>query len=240
MQQRLYRGHGAALALAAIAMTGGIVSPVFAQGSPTAETSATQPASTRAAASKGRSRTVQSIINTINVAANTVQVTTKSSKETLDIALTPATEFAREERGVPIAELKAGDTVGFSSKELNGTATITTLNPLTLKVADAATVTVTKMDELDFNRITPLKATDLAANQTVAVSMTVGPDGKIEGKSFTVIVPKPRARRTTSTRRPRATEQSAAATGTATGARTSRRRTAKPDTQPAASTAPQQ
>jgi hypothetical protein len=239
MQHRLRRGHGAALVLAAIATMAGTVSPAFAQGTPApTETPAAKPTSTRSTAPRARSRTAQSTITAVDTAANTVRVTTKSGNETLDVALTPETEFVREERSLPLTELKAGDTVAFSSKELKGTATITSLNPLTLKVGDAATVTLTKTEELDFDRITPLRATDLAVNQTVAVSMAVQPDGKIQGKRFTVIVPKPRARRATGTRQPRATRQNAAETGAAAGTRTRRNRATTTNTQPATNTAP--
>jgi hypothetical protein len=125
------------------------------------------------------------------VTADSLQITTKDGA--VDVALTPQTEYWRQEQSLKPDELKVGDTLVFALRSTNGQPTVTALAPLTLKFGDDATLTFNKTDRMSFDRLTTIKSSDLATGQNVTVKMNVLPDGKLEAQRVTVMVPKSKA-----------------------------------------------
>ena len=217
---------GVALAVATIMPIFGIASPVLAQGTSATSAARSTTSTSTSTTPRSRTRTAKSTITAVDTTANTIKVTTTAKNENLDVALTPETEFGKEEQGLTAGELKVGDTVSFSRKGFRATGIVTSLSPLTLKIEDMATLSMTKTEGVKFNRHTALTRTDLAANQTISLRMRTGPDGKIEGRRVIVIVTKPKTPRVRRSR----------ATGTGTNAR----RAPNTSATPAESTEPEE
>jgi len=125
----------------------------------------------------------------------------------LTLGLKPTTELVQEERGLASADLNDGDRlslVDFKTRgKLKGKFTVESKNPLVVKFEDIATFTITKVEDVQFNRYTPLKPAALAVGQTVAIEINVLRDGEIEARRVAVVVVKPKVKKPAKPKTPR-------------------------------------
>ena len=153
-------------------------------------------------------RKIESTITALDLDASPPKVTLRAGAMTL--TLKPATKVVKEERDLIAADLKVGDTLclltlksakipktSTNDSKIKEECTVTTLNPLTLKVGDSATLTITKVELAAFSREAPLQPAQLAVGQTVAVNFYVR-GGDIDVLRLAVVTarPKPKTPRT--------------------------------------------
>lgn len=173
---------------------------------PQAATSAApQTSETKAAKPRNRTgkRKMESAITGVERNGGVVRITLLNGGLTL--ALQPATELVQEERALNASDLKTGDKLSLITLKNRGTlkepATVTSINPLVLQLGEVGTFQVSKVEDLSFNRYTPLPSSALIVGQTVAVELLISRDGQIEAKRIAVVVVKPKPPRATKSRK---------------------------------------
>lgn len=140
-----------------------------------------------APAAKERTIRVKGKVTTVDAAGGKISVL--APKQTISLTATPTSQFNKAELNVASTDLAVNDKVAFPL--ITEPAIVTSLNPLTLKIGDKATLTVTQSDGLLFTRHTPLKISDVTANQTAWVVYVNKPDGTTELKNLAVMIVKP-------------------------------------------------
>jgi hypothetical protein len=187
-------------ALAAVCVAGIRLYPVFAQetkAAPGTKPAASTPASTIVslpATPKNTTgdRRFESSIAAVDNTANPTHITLRDG--TLTLELKPTTELVQEERGLVASDLKIADTLSlialkgrrskFSIKEK---ATVASINPLTLRIGDMATLTVLEPDRWEFERYTPIQPKSLTVGQTVSILINLQRDGEITTRRIAVV-----------------------------------------------------
>jgi hypothetical protein len=167
-----------------------------------------QPSETKLPASTGQfrptkpqnqtgDRKFESAIVAIDGSGGATRITLANGAMTLIIK--PETEVVREERNLVASDLKVGEVVCFtalkgarSKMSLKEKAVVTGVNPLTIRIGDAAEMTFLKNDLWEFYRAVPLKSADLKVGQTVAVQIRLQRDGDITARRVAVVVGKPK------------------------------------------------
>ncbi|MBV9470742.1 MAG: hypothetical protein JO316_09165 [Abitibacteriaceae bacterium] len=135
-------------------------------------------------------RKIESTVTAINTVDGKVTLTLKDGA--LSVALTPQTELVQEERNIVASSLKVDDTLCLIRFRARGSikekGSVTTINPLTVKIANMGTLMLTNIENVSFSRYSPLQSTALAVGQTVAIDLHVSHDGEIEAKRVAVVV----------------------------------------------------
>lgn len=127
----------------------------------------------------------------------------------LSVIFFPEAKLLKREIGIAVDELKIGDALSFQTKPIKqsqlgggttrdslelildeGMALVTSLNPLTLQLADAATLTFSRPDWCSFTRHTVIKAAELAAGQTLSLHGKVQRNGFLKAGALLVVVEK--------------------------------------------------
>jgi hypothetical protein len=142
-------------------------------------------------------RKFESSIAAIDSSGGATKITLTNGAMTLIIK--PETEVVREERDLVASDLKIGDAVCFtalkgarSKLSIKEKAVVTGIEPLVIRIGDAAEMTFLKNELWEFYRAVPLKAADLKVGQTVAVQIRLQRDGDIATKRIAVVVSKPK------------------------------------------------
>lgn len=169
--------------------------PALARNAPLVQTPSPPPQAKPAKpTNRPGERKLESTIAAVEKIGDTVRITLKDGS--LTVTVKPSTELVQEERWLVASDLKVGDRLSlitFKPKakgSLKEKAVVTAVNPLVLKISEVATLTVDKVENVEFNRYTPLPASALAAGQTVALEMRVLRDGQIEAKRIAVVIVK--------------------------------------------------
>jgi hypothetical protein len=153
-------------------------------------------------------RKFESAITAIDSSGSATKITLQNGA--LSLIVNPETEFVREERDLVASDLKVGDAICFtalkgarSKLSIKEKAVVTGIEPLVIRIGDAAEMTFLKNELWEFYRAVPLKAADLKVGQTVAVQIRLQRDGDIATKRVAVIVakPKPEKSKTTKTKK---------------------------------------
>ena len=167
-----------------------------------AEDAAPKPRNTKGA------RKFESTITAIEKVAGGTKITLQTGS--LSLMVKPTTLVFRDERGIGASDLQSGDSLslialrGARSKiSIKENASVVNTAPLTLKIGELATMTLSKADAWEFNRSTKMDATALAVGQTIAVELGLQRDGDISPNRVAIIVAKPKVPRV---KKPRATK----------------------------------
>jgi hypothetical protein len=150
-------------------------------------------------------RKFESAITAIDSSGGVTKITLANGAMTLIVK--PETEVVREERDLVASDLKVGDAVCFtalkgarSKLSIKEKVVVTGIEPLKIRISDAAEMTFLKNDLWEFYRAVPLKPTDLKVGQTVAVQIRLQRDGDIATKRVAVVVGKPKTAKSKSTK----------------------------------------